>query len=144
VRDLRNLDPCCGSDHLLAEAFELLVLVRTEEDRRAPADRVSAVLQGNVFGVELDPRRSQIAVFNLDLVAWKMEFPELNIVYCGVALDASQARSMHLAGDPERPSGIANDPNLFLLVVDKPLVRGLLLDGTRWLRHLFSSANRGS
>ena len=59
--ELRVLDPCCGSGHFLVETFHLLVRLRMEEESLAAADAVRAVLRDNLFGLELDPRCTQIA-----------------------------------------------------------------------------------
>ena len=63
-------DPCCGSGHFLIECLDLLVRLRTEEERLAPGAAIDAVLRDNLFGLEIDPRCTQIAAFNLALTAW--------------------------------------------------------------------------
>ena len=68
--ELRVLDPCCGSGHFLVECLDLLVRLRMEEERLAPAEAVDTVLRDNLFGLEIDPRCTQIAAFNLALAAW--------------------------------------------------------------------------
>ena len=59
--ELRVLDPCCGSGHFLVESFDLLVRLRMEEERLTPDASVKAVLRDNLFGLEIDPRCTQIA-----------------------------------------------------------------------------------
>ena len=68
---LRVLDPCCGSGHFLVEAFELLVRLRMAEGRVTVEESIHAVLRDNLFGLEIDPRCTQIAAFNLALAAWR-------------------------------------------------------------------------
>ena len=97
ARDLRVLDPCCGSGHFLVEAFELLARLRMEEEGLAAPDAVRAVLRDNLFGLEIDPRCTQIAAFNLALAAWRMageriELPAVNIACCGIAPNAGKER----------------------------------------------------
>ena len=73
ARELRVLDPCCGSGHFLTVAFDMLRRMRMEEDpalsEGAAAD---AVLRDNLFGLELDRRCTQIAMFNVALAAWRV------------------------------------------------------------------------
>ena len=143
ARDLRILDPCCGSGHFLVEAFELLVRLRMEEEGLAGAEAVRAALRDNLFGLEIDPRCTQIAAFNLALAAWRMageriELPALNIACCGIAPEGSEAGWVRLADDLEGLTGMAEDPDLF--GADASLARGPLQEGMRQLHRLFRQA----
>jgi hypothetical protein len=94
VKELRLLDPCMGSGHFLVFAFVLLAQMRMEEERLSAEDACVAVLRDNLFGLELDPRCTQIAAFNLALTAWKLggyqkELP-LNLACCGLGLNAKK------------------------------------------------------
>ena len=73
--DLKVLDPCCGSGHFLVAAFELLVRLRMLEEGLSVEAAVDAVIQDNLFGLELDPRCTQIAAFNVAVAAWKLTDP---------------------------------------------------------------------
>ena len=106
VRDVRVLDPCCGSGHFLVEAFELVVRLRMEEEGLPARDAIREVLADNLFGLEIDSRCTQIAVFNLALAAWRMagewiRLPPLNIACCGIAPHASAEQWVRLADDPD-------------------------------------------
>ena len=143
ARDLRILDPCCGSGHFLVEAFELLVRLRMEEERLSAPDAVHAALRDNLFGLEIDPRCSQIAAFNLALAAWRMageriELPALNIACCGIAPEGSEGDWVHLADELEGLTGLAEDPDLF--GADASLARGPLQEGMARLHRLFRQA----
>ena len=88
ARELRILDPCCGSGHFLVAAFTLMVRFRMAEegmDARAAGD---AVLRDNLFALELDPRCTQIAAFALALAAWQhggyRALPPLNVACSGL------------------------------------------------------------
>ncbi len=94
------LDPCCGSGHFLVNAFNLLVPLRMHDEGLSAAEACDAVLHDNLFGLELDPRCTQIAAFALALAAWRYpgedgltlghrELPPLNIAACGLAPNAS-------------------------------------------------------
>lgn len=145
VRELRILDPCCGSGHFLVETFELIVRLRIEEEGLAPTKAVLAVLQDNLFGLELDPRCTQIAAFNLALTAWRMadeqiELPELNIACCGIAPEGREDGWIRLADDLESASEVAENPKRFLLSAEETLGRRPMRDGMRRLYRLFSQA----
>jgi hypothetical protein len=84
------MDPCCGSGHFLVAAFEMLRRMRREEEGLAEAEAAEAVLQDNLFGLELDPRCTQIAAFALIFAAWKTggyrEVPLPNVACSGIAV----------------------------------------------------------
>jgi 23S rRNA G2445 N2-methylase RlmL len=65
LKEFTMLDPCCGSGHFLVEAFRLLVPLRTYEEGLSTREACNAVLAENLFGLELDPRCTQIAAFAL-------------------------------------------------------------------------------
>ncbi len=70
ARELKVLDPCCGSGHFLVAAFEILVAFRIAEGLTA-RDACDAVFRENLHGLELDNRCVQIAAFALAMAAWK-------------------------------------------------------------------------
>ncbi|MDP9766503.1 Eco57I restriction-modification methylase domain-containing protein [Deinococcus enclensis] len=71
VKELKVIDPCCGSGHFLVAAFTLLRRLRMIEEGLSEAEAAEAVLRDNLHGLELDPRCTQLAAFNLTLEAWK-------------------------------------------------------------------------
>ena len=102
--ELRILDPCCGSGHFLIEGLSLLVRLRMVEEQLALADAVKAVLRDNLYGLEIEPRCTQIAAFCLALAAWKMlggasVLPPLNLACSGLAPNAAKQEWIALAGD---------------------------------------------
>ncbi len=140
AHDLRILDPCCGSGHFLVEAFELVVRLRMEEEGLARADAVRAALRDNIFGLEIDPRCTQIAAFNLALAAWRMagewiNLPPLKIACCGTQPEVGEATWVRLADKLEGLTGLAEDPDLF--GTDASLARGPLQQGMGQLHRLF-------
>jgi len=68
-RDLRVIDPACGSGHFLLYAFDILERIwwaETDLDRAAiPAK----ILEHNLHGVDIDLRSCQLSAFNLYLKA---------------------------------------------------------------------------
>jgi hypothetical protein len=71
LAEFTMLDPCCGSGHFLVSTFNLLVPLRMYDEKLSPPEACAAVLRDNLFGLELDPRCTQIAAFALALAAWK-------------------------------------------------------------------------
>jgi len=76
LKEFTMLDPCCGSGHFLVAAFRLLVPLRMRDEGLAAKDACDAVLRENLFGLELDPRCTQIAAFALALTAWTYPGPD--------------------------------------------------------------------
>ena len=141
--ELRVLDPCCGSGHFLVEAFELLVHLRVAEERIPVVQAIRLVLRDNLNGLEIDPRCTQIAAFNLALAAWRMagrpvELPRLNIACSGLAPNASEAEWIQVAERAEDSTGLAADPDLFGR--DPSLASGPVRQAMAGLHKLFSRA----
>jgi hypothetical protein len=102
--EITVMDPCCGSGHFLVAAAEMLRRMRMEEEGLTPAEAAAAVLQENIFGLELDPRCTQLAAFALVFDAWKAGLdPETQIVpnlaCSGIAVSGQLQDWQRLAGD---------------------------------------------
>jgi hypothetical protein len=99
------MDPCCGSGHFLVAMFGMLWRMRAEEEGLAAADAQDAVLRENVRGLELDPRCTQIAMFNVALEAWKQggfrELPAAQIACSGLPVRGTRSDWEGLAGADE-------------------------------------------
>ena len=107
VREVTVIDPCCGSGHFLVEAFSMLWQMRAEEDGLSQADAQDAVLRDNLFGLELDPRCVQIAMFAVALQAWKTtgcwrHLPIPNVACSGIAVKATVDEWKALASGDKR------------------------------------------
>jgi hypothetical protein len=78
VAALTFLDPACGSGHFLLEAFDLLYSMYEEEGNlREPSEISAAILNNNLFGIDIDERALQIA----EAVLWmkaKEKAPDLD------------------------------------------------------------------
>ena len=90
LKEFTMLDPCCGSGHFLVEAFRLLVSLRMHDERLSTAEACDTVLSENLFGLELDPRCTQITAFALALAAWRLigqpvDLPAFNLACSGLA-----------------------------------------------------------
>jgi hypothetical protein len=93
--ELKVLDPSCGSGHFLVAAFELLVRLRMHEEGLSIDAAVEVVLRDNLFGLEIDPRCTQIAAFNVAIAVWKLTGPKplppmRNIACSGIPLGNSR------------------------------------------------------
>jgi hypothetical protein len=106
VAEVTVMDPCCGSGHFLVEAFDMLWRMRVEEEGLSVLDAQDAVLRENLFGLELDPRCVQIAMFAIALRAWRVgggwrELPIPHVACSGVPVGAAPEDWAALAGDDE-------------------------------------------
>ena len=93
VAEVTVMDPCCGSGHFLVEAFSMLWQMRAEEEGLSAVQAQDAVLRDNLFGLELDPRCVQIAMFAVALTAWKAgggwrELPVPHVACSGIPVKA--------------------------------------------------------
>src|SRR6266700_3814224 len=97
------MDPCCGSGHFLVAAFGMLKQMRMEEEGLSEKQAADAVLRDNLFGLEIDPRCTQIATFALALAAWRSggyrQLPLPNIACSGIAVTGQLETWTRLAGD---------------------------------------------
>jgi hypothetical protein len=107
IADVTVMDPCCGSGHFLVEAFGMLWRMRAEEEGLGPVAAQDAVLRDNLFGLELDPRCVQIAMFAVAMQAWKdgggwRQLPVPNIACSGIPAKAPLGEWTALARGDER------------------------------------------
>ena len=107
VGEVTVMDPCCGSGHFLVEAFSMLWQMRAEEEGLGAVGAQDAVLRDNLFGLELDPRCVQIAMFAVALSAWKAgggwrELPTPHIACSGIPVKAPVEDWRALARGDER------------------------------------------
>ena len=107
VAEVTVMDPCCGSGHFLVEAFSMLWQMRVEEEGLRPVAAQDAVLRDNLFGLELDQRCVQIAMFAVALQAWKAgggwrELPVPHIACTGIPIKAPADEWKQLARGEER------------------------------------------
>ena len=62
--DLKFLDPCMGSGHILSYAFEVLLYIY-EECGYTERDAAAMIVQHNLYGLDIDNRAAQLAYFAL-------------------------------------------------------------------------------
>lgn len=120
AREFKILDPCCGSGHFLVAVFNLLVRIRQAQEGIPLEEAIRNVLSDNIFGLELDPRCTQIAAFNIALAAWKMAgrvmpLPSLNLACSGLSVGATKEEWLKLAnGNEVLQWGLEGLYNLFV------------------------------
>jgi len=87
-RELRVIDPACGSGHFLLYAFDILERIWWAETNLDRAEIPAKVLEHNLYGVDIDLRSCQLSAFNLYLKArtraeeegGEFEMPNVGIV----------------------------------------------------------------
>ena len=62
VKDIKVIDPCMGSGHILVYAFDVLMQIYTSAgwDQREAAQ---SILKNNLYGLDIDDRAAQLAYF---------------------------------------------------------------------------------
>lgn len=60
--DVKFLDPCMGSGHILVYAFDVLMEIY-KESGYTERDAAAMIVQNNLFGLDIDDRASQLAYF---------------------------------------------------------------------------------
>ena len=142
VKALKILDPCGGSGHFLVAVLELLTFLRKIEEGLSPRDATAAVISDNLFGLELDPRCTQIAAFNVALAAWKISgehapLPEMHIACSGLGPNCTEDEWVQTAELRMSPSRRSASNTLGLLPVHG---REAVRNGLRSMHALFSAA----
>ena len=66
--DIRLIDPCMGSGHILVYAFDVLMQIYESEGYN-PRDAAKLILEKNIYGLDIDRRAYQLAYFALMMKA---------------------------------------------------------------------------
>lgn len=125
---IKALDPCMGSGHFIVAMLERLVAMRVAEEGLDEATAVTAVIRDNLFGLEIDPRCTQIGAFNLALAAWRRvghcQLPPMNLACSGLAPNTRESNWLAMAeGDEKLKNGMAR---LYRLFKDAPVLGSLI------------------
>ena len=128
AKEIKYLDPCMGSGHFIVFALPILVAIRREEEKLSVGEAVDAVIRGNLYGLELDPRCTQIAAFHLAWTAWLMAgyrpLPEMNLACCGLALHGKKEAWEKLGGKDTRLQAAMG--KMYDLFKDAPVIGSLI------------------
>lgn len=66
--DIKCIDPCCGSGHILAYMFDVLVQIY-ESCGYTTRDAVRSIVEKNIYGLDIDDRAAQLAYFTVMMKA---------------------------------------------------------------------------
>ena len=70
--DIKVVDPCMGSGHILVYAFEVLMQIY-ENQGYTQRDAASAIIENNLYGLDIDDRAYQLAYFAVMMKARKYD-----------------------------------------------------------------------
>lgn len=114
---IRVLDPCMGSGHFLVFAFLILVALRMAEESLSESAAIEAVLRNNIYGLEIDPRCTQIAAFNLALAAWRRvghrPLPRLHLACSGLSIGVNKNEWLKMAEQVAVTAPVPPEKDLF-------------------------------
>lgn len=68
LADIKVIDPCMGSGHILVYCFEVLMQIY-ESQGYTQRDAVQSILENNLFGLDIDKRAAQLSYFALMMKA---------------------------------------------------------------------------
>ncbi len=97
IKNIKILDPACGSGHFLVIAFGLLFALYQEEARHrgeswSEEEIVESILENNLYGIDIDPRAVQIAaaalILKARLLSAQAQPKHLNLVASSLELSA--------------------------------------------------------
>ena len=66
--DIRVIDPCMGSGHILCVLFDVLMQIYTDYGYQ-PREAVRSILEKNLYGLDIDDRAAQLAYFTVMMKA---------------------------------------------------------------------------
>jgi hypothetical protein len=122
------MDPCMGSGHFLVAAGDMLRKMRMEEEGLSQANASVAVLRDNLFGLELDPRCTQLGAFALAFDAWKaggyQVLPVPNVACSGISIRGQSDDWRALANDDAKM--VEALERLYALFQDAPELGSLI------------------
>jgi hypothetical protein len=97
VREIKVLDPACGSGHFLVYAFDVLYRMYQEDEPNTPASEIPLlILENNLFGIDIDLFSTQLAALSLYLKAKtynrNLKIRKMNIVCADVRISDGKKR----------------------------------------------------
>lgn len=78
--EIKIIEPCCGSGHILVYVFDLLYKMY-EEKGYQPREIPTLILKNNIVGLDVDKRAAQLASFSLIMKARTMNSRFFNDAY---------------------------------------------------------------
>lgn len=101
LEDIKFIDPCMGSGHILVYAFDLL-LSFYQENGYAARDAAELILRNNLYGLDIDERAYQLSYFSLMMKARQYNRKILTLgispnIYCIKNVHIEQSLKDYLA-----------------------------------------------
>jgi SAM-dependent methyltransferase len=98
LRQIKILDPACGSGHFLSYAFDLLYQMYIEEEPRTPLSEIpSLILEHNLYGIDIDLRAVQLSALSLYLKGKKynssLKIRKMNLVCADIRISDGTKRA---------------------------------------------------
>jgi len=102
IREIKVLDPACGSGHFLVYAFNVLYRMYLEDEPDIPRDKIpKLILENNLFGIDVDLRAVQLAALGLFLKAKEynrdVKIERMNLVCADVRITDGHLRKEFLS-----------------------------------------------
>lgn len=142
AKEITVLDPCMGSGHFLVFALPILAALRAQEEGMSADAAIEAVLRENIFGLEVDPRCTQIAAFNLALAAWRRighrALAPVHLACSGLSIGVSKFEWLKLA--ERAANAMPAPPKADLLGIEDNLFSDAMTRGFESLYDLFARA----
>ncbi|GAB6099285.1 BREX-1 system adenine-specific DNA-methyltransferase PglX [Halanaerocella petrolearia] len=111
VKDIKVLDPACGSGHFLIYAFDLLYEMYLEEGQVAEEKIPYEIVKNNLYGIDVDRRAVQLTALSLYMKVKQTTGLEAEFSVNLVAADAILLNSERLENFIER-NGLQNSPDV--------------------------------
>lgn len=129
LEDIKFIDPCMGSGHILVYAFDLL-LSFYQENGYAARDAAELILRNNLYGLDIDERAYQLSYFSLMMKARQYNRKILTLgispnIYCIKNVHIEQPLKDYLATRYNVSDELINR---FNLVNENANVYGSILD----------------
>jgi len=97
VREIKVLDPACGSGHFLVYAFDVLYQMYQEDEPDTPSSEIpSLILENNLHGIDIDLYSVQLAALSLFLKAKtynrSLKIRKINLVCADIRISDGERR----------------------------------------------------
>ena len=113
--DITLIDPCMGSGHILVYAFDVLMQIY-ESEGWSQRDAAAAIVQKNLYGLDIDSRAAQLAYFAVMMKARQYDRRFLtrglqpNLYHPGIYAEGQEVGSLLIVDElepkPEQPDEI--------------------------------------
>ena len=133
LRELKALDPCCGSGHFLVAALLMLVPMRMLAENLTSQQAIDLVLSENLHGLELDQRCVELAAFAVALEAWRYphaggyrNLPELHLACSGLSITAARDEWKELSRKADKQNLTIALDWMYQIFEDAPVLGSLI------------------